>query len=247
MSRGTGVALERGPQRVAQPGVRLGVVSRRGGPVVEPRRKPPQFGWFGRVAGEDMRVRHMTKRDRTAPDNAEGGIQVRAAHPWRAREESKSMAMIADRVELARRGANDAVICRLPSGGAVIGDVQFLPGCSLLLADPVVASLNDLAVARRAEFPRDLARVEDAILQVTSAERINYESWATPSRSCASTDCCSSSLPARLGGQVLEAIAAMARQAAALRQFHVSSQPRLCWGPKPRPTCGARPRMQACA
>lgn len=34
------------------------------------------------------------------------------------------MAMIADRVELARRGANDAVICRLPSGWAVIGDVR---------------------------------------------------------------------------------------------------------------------------
>ena len=85
------------------------------------------------------------------------------------------MAMIADRVELARRGANDAVICRLPSGWAVIGDVQFLPGYCLLLADPVVASLNDLADARRAEFLRDMARLGDAILRVTSADRINYE------------------------------------------------------------------------
>ena len=85
------------------------------------------------------------------------------------------MPMIADRVELARRGANAAVICRLPSGWAVIGDVQFLPGYCLLLADPVVPSLNDLDDARRAEFLRDMTRLGDAILQVTAAERINYE------------------------------------------------------------------------
>jgi len=85
------------------------------------------------------------------------------------------MPMIADRVGLARRGANDAVICRLPSGWAVVGDVQFLPGYCLLLADPVAPSLNNLDDARRAEFLRDMARLGDAILDVTSAERINYE------------------------------------------------------------------------
>jgi diadenosine tetraphosphate (Ap4A) HIT family hydrolase len=83
--------------------------------------------------------------------------------------------LIADRVELARRGANPAVVCRLPSGWVVIGDVQVLPGYCLLLADPIVPSLNDLADARRAEFLRDMTTLGDAILQVTSAERINYE------------------------------------------------------------------------
>jgi hypothetical protein len=48
------------------------------------------------------------------------------------------MPLIGDRVELARRGANDTVICRLPSGWAVVGDVQFLTGYCLLLADTVV-------------------------------------------------------------------------------------------------------------
>ena len=85
------------------------------------------------------------------------------------------MALIADRVELARRGANDAVICQLASGWAVIGDVQFLPGYCLLLADPVVPSLNDLPDARRATFLQDMTRLGDAMLQVTSADRINYE------------------------------------------------------------------------
>ena len=85
------------------------------------------------------------------------------------------MPMIADRVELARRGANDTVICRLPSGWVVLGDVQVLPGWCILLADPVAASLNDLDDARRAEFLHDMTRLGDALLQVTSAERINYE------------------------------------------------------------------------
>jgi diadenosine tetraphosphate (Ap4A) HIT family hydrolase len=83
--------------------------------------------------------------------------------------------LIADRVELARRGGNEAAVCRLPSGWAVLGDVQFLPGYCLLLADPVASSLNDLDSASRAQFLRDMTRLGDAILQVTSAERIKYE------------------------------------------------------------------------
>ena len=59
------------------------------------------------------------------------------------------MPLIMERVEQARNGTNDKVICRMPSGWAVMGDVQFLPGYCLLLPDPVVASLNDLAAASR--------------------------------------------------------------------------------------------------
>jgi diadenosine tetraphosphate (Ap4A) HIT family hydrolase len=85
------------------------------------------------------------------------------------------MALIAERVAQARRGLNDRVICRLPSGWAVFGDVQVLPGYCLLLADPVVASLNDLDAIARAQFLTDMARLGDALLRVTNAERINYE------------------------------------------------------------------------
>ena len=86
-----------------------------------------------------------------------------------------SMGLIADAVAFARRGANDKVIARMPSGWAVMGDVQFLPGYCVLLPDPVVPTLNDLDEARRAEYLRDMVRLGDAILRVTSAERINYE------------------------------------------------------------------------
>jgi diadenosine tetraphosphate (Ap4A) HIT family hydrolase len=85
------------------------------------------------------------------------------------------MPLIAERVALARRGENNTVICRLPSGWAVMGDVQVLPGWCLLLADPVVPSLNDLDDARREAFLRDMGRLGDALLSVTLAERINYE------------------------------------------------------------------------
>ena len=85
------------------------------------------------------------------------------------------MALIHDRVELARNGINPKVLCRLRSGWAVIGDVQFLPGYSLLLPDPVVPSLNDLAEDARKEFLLDMALIGDAVLEATGARRINYE------------------------------------------------------------------------
>lgn len=85
------------------------------------------------------------------------------------------MALIADRVALARLGTSPWVIGKLPSGWAVIGDVQFLPGYCLLLADPVVSSLNDLSLQARGQFLQDMARIGDAILKVTGSFRINYE------------------------------------------------------------------------
>lgn len=85
------------------------------------------------------------------------------------------MGLIAQNVELARRGENEMVICRMPSGWAVIGDVQFLPGYCVLVPDPVVGSLNDLEDSARAAFLRDMGQLGDALLEVTEAERINYE------------------------------------------------------------------------
>lgn len=85
------------------------------------------------------------------------------------------MALITDRVAAARVGSFPNVICRMPSGWAVMGDVQFLPGYCLLLPDPVVPSLNDLRGGDRARFLDDLVRLGDVVLKVTGALRINYE------------------------------------------------------------------------
>jgi diadenosine tetraphosphate (Ap4A) HIT family hydrolase len=85
------------------------------------------------------------------------------------------MPLISQRVALARKGANDKVICRMKSGWAVMGDVQFLPNYCLLLPDPVVPSLNDLDAEARATYLLDMARIGDAVLQATGALRMNYE------------------------------------------------------------------------
>jgi diadenosine tetraphosphate (Ap4A) HIT family hydrolase len=82
---------------------------------------------------------------------------------------------IAERVELARRGQNQFVICRMKSGWLVIGDVQPLPGYCLLLADPLVESINELEREQRIQYSLDTIRAGDAVLALTDAYRINYE------------------------------------------------------------------------
>lgn len=85
--------------------------------------------------------------------------------------------LIHERVELARQGLNPYVICRMKSGWLVVGDVQPVPGYCLLLADPVVESINVLNEAGRTAYCLDTVRIGDALLEVTGAWRINYETW----------------------------------------------------------------------
>jgi diadenosine tetraphosphate (Ap4A) HIT family hydrolase len=86
--------------------------------------------------------------------------------------------LIEQRVEAARLGQNPFVVARMASGWLVIGDVQPLPGYCLLLADPVVDSLNTLNEADRIQYSLDVLRAGDALLQVTGAYRINYMTLA---------------------------------------------------------------------
>ena len=83
--------------------------------------------------------------------------------------------LIHQRVQDARTGDNPKVIGRVQAGWIVLGDVQFLPGYCLLLADPVVADLNALCPAGRHQFLSDMTAVGDALLAHTKAVRINYE------------------------------------------------------------------------
>ena len=83
--------------------------------------------------------------------------------------------LIHERVEMCRAGTNPKTICRVQSGWVVIGDVQFLPGYSLILPDPVVTDLNALPIDQREVFLREVSVVGDALLELTDAFRINYE------------------------------------------------------------------------
>ncbi|MER5831477.1 diadenosine tetraphosphate hydrolase [Streptomyces sp. NPDC002130] len=69
-----------------------------------------------------------------------------------------------DRIGSALRGENPAVMRRLESGFAVIGDVQFLPGYSVLLTDdPAVQRLSELPRSARLAFLADMDRLGEAV------------------------------------------------------------------------------------
>ncbi|MFE9062165.1 HIT family protein [Streptomyces violaceusniger] len=69
-----------------------------------------------------------------------------------------------DRIGSALRGENPTVLRRLEAGFAVIGDVQFLPGYSVLLVDdPAVQRLSELSPGRRLAFLADMDRLGEAV------------------------------------------------------------------------------------
>ncbi len=83
---------------------------------------------------------------------------------------------ISARVRRIRAGEDPSLLLTLPSGHAVLNLNQppAIRGCCLLLPDPVVGAVNDLAEPARQLFFADFARLGDAVLAVTGAERINY-------------------------------------------------------------------------
>ena len=83
-----------------------------------------------------------------------------------------------DRVGSAERGLNPLVLARLPSGFAVIGDTQFLPGYCVLLASPRVGELSDLPLGERGRFLLDMSLLGEAIERACRPDglrRVNYE------------------------------------------------------------------------
>ncbi|MFE9119914.1 diadenosine tetraphosphate hydrolase [Streptomyces sp. NPDC007172] len=68
------------------------------------------------------------------------------------------------RIESALRGQNPTVLRRLRAGFAAIGDVQFLPGYSVLLVDdPRVERLSELPRAKRLDFLADMDVLGEAV------------------------------------------------------------------------------------
>ena len=83
-----------------------------------------------------------------------------------------------DRIGSAERGENPTVLMKLPSGYAVMGDTQFLPGYCVLLAAPSVMQLNDLPIAQRQRFLLDMSLLGEAIEHACHSNgllRMNYE------------------------------------------------------------------------
>jgi diadenosine tetraphosphate (Ap4A) HIT family hydrolase len=83
--------------------------------------------------------------------------------------------LIHQRVRDCRSGTYPKRICRVHSGWVVLGDVQFVRGYCLILPDPVVADLNQLQFDERRTFLHEMSVVGDVLLEITQAQRINYE------------------------------------------------------------------------
>lgn len=86
-----------------------------------------------------------------------------------------------NRIGSALAGTNPTVLRRLAAGFAVIGDVQFLPGYSVLLTDrPGVDRLSDLPREARRAYLADLDRLGEAVERACRAadpafRRVNLE------------------------------------------------------------------------
>lgn len=86
-----------------------------------------------------------------------------------------------DRIGSALRGENPTVLQRMPGGIAVIGDVQWLPGyCVLLADDPAVGRLTDMPRPRRLMFLDSMERLGEAVERACAESdpafrRINLE------------------------------------------------------------------------
>ncbi|MFC4145096.1 HIT family protein [Micromonospora mangrovi] len=86
-----------------------------------------------------------------------------------------------DRIGSALRGENPTVLATLPGGFAVLGDVQWLPGyCVLLADDPTVERLSDLPRARRLAYLESMDRLAGAVERACKAadpafRRVNIE------------------------------------------------------------------------
>ncbi|MEU5331310.1 diadenosine tetraphosphate hydrolase [Streptomyces parvus] len=86
-----------------------------------------------------------------------------------------------DRIGAALKGENPTVLRRLAAGFAVIGDVQFLPGYSVLLVDePDVQRLSDLPRPKRLSLLSDMDHLGEAVERVCrrtdpAFRRVNLE------------------------------------------------------------------------
>ncbi len=76
--------------------------------------------------------------------------------------------------EIAEKRRKRPPLAVMRSGIAVIGDTQFLPGYSLLLREPRVGRLEDLAFAEREIFLKEMAMLGEAVQIACSPRRVNY-------------------------------------------------------------------------
>jgi diadenosine tetraphosphate (Ap4A) HIT family hydrolase len=120
--------------------------------------------------GDDPSHRGDTPHHGAATLHAVAPKETPAERDWRA-----------DRVGSALRSENPTVLRRLPGGFAVMGDVQFLPGYSVLITDaPGADRLTDLPRPHRLAFLDSMELLGQAVQTVCGRRdpqfrRVNLE------------------------------------------------------------------------
>jgi diadenosine tetraphosphate (Ap4A) HIT family hydrolase len=87
---------------------------------------------------------------------------------------------VAEGCEICARLANltpdyPYFIAELPSGYAVLGDNQQIPGYTLFLSRICAPELHELPREQRAAFLHDMSRVAEAMFRAFQPRKLNYE------------------------------------------------------------------------
>ena len=82
---------------------------------------------------------------------------------------------ICNRIEQCRRGEHPGLIAELDTGWAVLGDVQFFAGYSLLYCKHLATELDDLPRDVRVRYLEEMAQLAAAVRSVVQPYKLNYE------------------------------------------------------------------------
>jgi diadenosine tetraphosphate (Ap4A) HIT family hydrolase len=82
---------------------------------------------------------------------------------------------ICDYVRTCADGSHPGLIAELDTGWAVLGNVQFWPGYSLLLCKSPVTELHELPRATRLRHLEEVAQLAEAVHRVVRPHKLNYE------------------------------------------------------------------------
>jgi diadenosine tetraphosphate (Ap4A) HIT family hydrolase len=83
---------------------------------------------------------------------------------------------LCQRLKLCREGAYPGLIAELDTGFAVMGESQFFPGYSVLIAKDLVTELHELSRSRRLRLLEEVAQLAEAVAIATQPHKLNYES-----------------------------------------------------------------------
>ena len=82
---------------------------------------------------------------------------------------------LCDRIQTCADGSHPGLIAELDTGWAVLGDLQYWPGYTLLLCKLPVTELHELPPSVRSRHLEEVARLAEAVHRAVRPHKLNYE------------------------------------------------------------------------